>query len=442
MMQAGRIRSRLHIGMSLAPTWLSGEAWRRPDSAIEGLFGADFYLDIARRAESARLDFVFLPDVMAVNRRLLGGGTGFASLDPTVLLAALARETTRIGLLTTASTTFFPPYVLARQILSLHWLSNGRAGWNIVTALDGHANFGLSGMPPAEERYARAAEFTALVRALWESYPESALLMDRAGGRFTDPDRIRPLNHKGRFFEVDGPLNLPSFSGARIPLVQAGASEAGRDFAASVADAIFASTPDRQAAIDLRRDLQARAVRQGRAAGDIRLLPGLSLYLAASRAEARDLFQATHAASETARKLETIREMTGLDLTDWPEERAITAADLPPPPAQPRSRTHSDLLRRLIVKDEPTLAELLRSPEVGGSAHWQIVGTVEDAMLAIADWRDAGAIDGFILVPGGSVDCMRLSLDGLVPLLVARGLARGDYAGATFIDHLTDGALV
>ncbi|SMH46556.1 NtaA/DmoA family FMN-dependent monooxygenase [Azospirillum agricola] len=428
----------LHIGMSLAPTWLGGDAWRRPDSGVEGLFGTDFYVDVARRSEAAKLDFVFRPDTLFLNTPALESGFGFASLDPTVLLAALARETSRIGLLSTVSTTFFPPYVLARQILSLHWITNGRAGWNIVTALEGHENFGLPAMPSPEERYERAAEFTELVRHLWESFPEEALALDREGGRYADPARIRPVDHRGRHFSVKGPLNLPSFGGAPIPLVQAGASAVGRDFAASVADAVFASTPDRDAAVDLRRDLRRLAEGHGRSADAVRLLPGLSLYLAGSRAEARELFAETHAGTQRARKLASIREMTGLDLSDWPEDRPVTAADLPPPPERPRSRTHAGLLRRLIEREGPALADLLQRPEVIGSAHWQVIGTVDDAVAAVRDWVEAGAIDGFIAVPGGSVGSMRLALEGLVPRLAEAGLFRRDYTATTFAGHLRE----
>ncbi|MBF2963761.1 LLM class flavin-dependent oxidoreductase, partial [Pseudomonas aeruginosa] len=242
---------RLHIGMSLAPTWLSGDAWRRPDSNIEGIFGSDFAVDIARRSEAAHLDFVFRPDVSSLPLDVLETGSGFASLDPTVLLAAVARETSRIGLVSTVSTTFYPPYVVARQLQSLHWISNGRAGWNIVTALQGHENFGLDAMPDAEQRYARAAEFTRLVHDLWDSFPREALLVDRESGRYADVSRVHPVDHDGEFLKVKGPLNLPAFGEARIPLVQAGASESGRDFAASVADLVFAPTPDKEAALEL-----------------------------------------------------------------------------------------------------------------------------------------------------------------------------------------------
>ncbi|ATN36633.1 LLM class flavin-dependent oxidoreductase (plasmid) [Rhizobium sp. ACO-34A] len=432
------VRKKLHVGMSLAPTWLSGDAWRRPDSGIESVFGSDFYVDIARRAEAAKLDFVFRPDSLFLNTQVLETSQGFASLDSTVLLAAIARETSHIGLLTTASTMFVPPYMLARQIMSLHWLSNGRVGWNIVTALDGNENFGLPAMPSSEERYARAAEYTELVRLLWQSFPEEALKRDRESGRYADPGRIRPVNHNGPHFSVKGPLNLPAFDRAPIPLVQAGASEVGRNFASSVADAIFAATPDIEAATDLRRDLRQRAEGHGRRADDIRLLPGLSLYLAATRKEAQELFAFTHARGDRNRKIAHILKLTGLDLADWSEDRRITAADLPSELPAGASKTHAELLKRVIMREEPLLRDLLGRPEVIGSGHWQIVGTVDDAVQEISAWADAGAIDGFITTPGGSPGSMGLALEELMPRLSDAGLLRKDYAGSTFAGHFCE----
>ncbi|MDF5978613.1 LLM class flavin-dependent oxidoreductase [Pseudomonas aeruginosa] len=376
---------RLHIGMSLAPTWLSGDAWRRPDSNIEGIFGSDFAVDIARRSEAAHLDFVFRPDVSSLPLDVLETGSGFASLDPTVLLAAVARETSRIGLVSTVSTTFYPPYVVARQLQSLHWISNGRAGWNIVTALQGHENFGLDAMPDAEQRYARAAEFTRLVHDLWDSFPaRHSWSTARAAATPTFPGCTRSTTTANSSRSRDRSTCRPS-ARRGIPLVQAGASESGRDFAASVADLVFAPTPDKEAALELRRDLSRRAERHGRSPRDVRLLPGFSLYLAESREEAREIFMQTHARLDRARKFATIRQMLGLDLSDWPLDRPISAADLPPPVANPGSRTHTDLLRRLIERETLRLDQLLLRPEVVSAAHWQVIGTVDDAVEQIVD---------------------------------------------------------
>jgi FMN-dependent oxidoreductase (nitrilotriacetate monooxygenase family) len=427
--------------MTLAPTWLAGEAWRRPDSDIEGLLGHDYYIDIARRAEAAKLDFVFRPDSLALNRALLGRGTGMAGLDPTLLLSAIAHATDRIGLLTTVSTTFYPPYILARMIMSLHWLSKGRAGWNIVTALDGQKNFSLDVMPSPEDRYARAAEVTDIVLRLWNSFPREAWLGDRGTGVMVDADLVQQIDYEGQFHRIEGPLSIPNMGGGdhRIPLVQAGASDAGRNFAARVADATFASTPDMEAAIELRQDLRRRAKAHGRDEDAVRLMPGLSLYLADTGAQARDLYRATHALADEARKFANILEMTGLDLRDWPKDRPIRANDLPPPPAKVRSRTHAGLLRRAVERHEPIVTELLQMPEVMGSAHWQVIGTVAQAVDEIRKWQDAGALDGFILFPGGSVECMHLCLEGLCPALRDAGLLRRDYHGTTFASHFEAG---
>ncbi|MBJ6133644.1 NtaA/DmoA family FMN-dependent monooxygenase [Ochrobactrum sp. Q0168] len=429
---------KLHIGMSLAPTWLSGDGWRHPDSNIEGTLGSDFYIDIARRAEAAKLDFVFRPDSLFMNHQIMETTPGFGSMDATLVMATLARETSHIGLLTTISTTFMPPYVVARQVQSLHWLSDGRAGWNIVTALDGNENFGLTEMPSSDERYARAAEFTSVVRDLWKSFPGSALKRDRERGRFADTAAINPINHDGTYYRVKGPLNVPSVQDAPIPLIQAGASPAGRDFAASVADAVFSATPDMEAAIDLRRNLRDRAQFHGRKSDDVRLLPGLSLYLAPTRKEAEELFAYTHARGDRARKIAFIRELTGLDLSGWPANRLIRPADLPPPPEKVRSKTHAGLLRRLLQREELPLDDLLRRPEVISAAHWQVIGTVDDAAKEVRKWFEAGAIDGFITAPGGSTGSMRLALDELMPRLSEEGLLRSEYSGNTFFGHLTE----
>ncbi|WP_417691365.1 NtaA/DmoA family FMN-dependent monooxygenase [Roseibium sp.] len=429
---------KLHIGMSLAPTWLSGDAWRRGDSRAEDLFNIDYFVEIARRSESAKLDFLFRPDTLFLQTAALEGGNGFAALDPTILLAAIARDTQKIGLLSTVSTTFYPPYVVARQLQSLNVISRGRAGWNIVTALDGNENFGLDEMPSPEDRYGRAAEFTKVVRKLWESFPGEALLVDKASGRYADTSKIQPIDHAGDHFSVKGPLNVPSAAPSRIPLIQAGASPTGRDFAASVADAIFAATPDKEAAAALRSDLRQRASCHGRSPDSIKMLPGLSLYLADTQAEADDLFAATHQRMDTARKLGSIKEMIGLDLTHWEMDKPIMAKDLPAPPQNVRSRTHANLLHRMIVRDAPTPSELLKRPEVIGSAHWQIIGTVEEAVDQIRDWRACDAMDGFIAVPGGSATSLSLTLEALVPALAAEGLFRLDYSGETFLDHLNE----
>lgn len=420
---------QLHIGLCLTETWLAG---REPDDAElaeQRQDPAAFYIRLSQAAERARLDFVFKPDVLVMRRGKSGTAQGFVGLDLTVLLAAIASATHSIGLVTTASTTFNPPYVVARQIQSLHWVSNGRAAWNIVTSIDGAENFGDTAMPPPEERYRKAEEFTALVQQLWQSYPLAAL-----GGEA----EAAPVAHRGEFFSVAGPLNVPGHASGPPPLFQAGASDIGRAFAASVADATFASTPDMAAALDLRNDLRERARELGRSDAP-RVLPGLYFFLAETREEAWALHRRAHAHLTRENRVEAVKTILGLDIAHLPAGTRFSADMLPPIDRPVRSRTHADLLRRYIENNEPTIDELLERPEVVGSAHWVSVGTVEDVAADITEWFEAGAIDGVVALPGGSMESLRLFLEELVPLLASRGLFRKDYAEKTLRAHLRIG---
>lgn len=413
---------QLHIGLSLTPTWLKGRA--ADDNEPRPLGDpTDFNLELTRMAERAKLDFVFKPDYLLLHPGL----GGFVGLDPTLLMTAIARETEKIGLVTTVSTSFNPPYVVARQIQSLHWISNGRAGLNIVTSIEGAENFGDEPMPPPDIRYRKAAEFTDVMRRLWRSYPHAAL----SGAAASDA-----IAHHGAFFSVKGPLNVPGHVAGPPPLFQAGASDIGRNFAASIADATFAAAPDRQAGIELRADLRRRADGHGRNAASVRVLPGLHFFLAATRDEAWALHARAHAHLTPEQRRKSVKTVLGLDLGDLQAEARVTAAMLPPHDAPVRSRTHADLLRRFVETSEPTVAELLARPEVVGSAHWVSVGTVDDVLAEIVDWFEAGAMDGFIAIPGGSFQSLRLFMDELVPAVARRGLFRSDYEGSTLREHL------
>ncbi|GGG12543.1 NtaA/DmoA family FMN-dependent monooxygenase [Paenibacillus aceti] len=427
---------QLCIGLSLSATWMKGHGWRRPDSGVERMGSIDYYIDLAKLAEKAKLDFLFRADYLYVSPQMLGDSANFGSPDPTMIFAAIARETEHIGLVTTVSTTFNPPYVVARQLQSLHWLSNGRAGWNIVTSIEGAENFGDAPMPSPEERYARAREFTDVVRKLWASFPHEAIRIDRESGQFTDPQQVSAIDHSGEFYSVKGPLSLPAHSSGSIPLFQAGASDIGRNFAASVADAIFAAMPDLESGVELRHDLRRRAEEQGRDPDAIRILPGLYFFLADSREEAQALFAEANAHFSTERRLASLKSVLGLDLSGLALNERVTADMLPDPEQKVRSRTHAELLRRFIANHQPTVAEVLSRPEVLGSAHWVSVGTVDDVLEDIVQKYDAGAIDGFIALPGGSEKSMELFFEQLVPKLVERGLFRSEYAGSTLKEHL------
>ena len=431
-----KANKQLCIGFSLSATWMKGYGWRNPDSGVERMDSIEYYIELAKLAEKAKLDFLFRADYLYVSPQMLGDSANYGSPDPTLLFAAIARETERIGLVTTVSTTFNPPYVAARQLQSLHWLSNGRAGWNIVTSIEGADNFGDAPMPSPQARYARAREFTDVVRKLWASFPREAIVVNRESGQFSDPERVRPIEHSGEYFSVKGPLTLPAHSSGTPPLFQAGASDIGRDFASSLADAIFAAMPDLESGVELRGDLRKRAEQQGRHPDSIKVLPGLYFFLADTREEAQSLFETANAHFSTERRLASLRSVLGLDLSGRAPSDRVTAADLPDPDQPVRSRTHAELLRGYIARNEPTVSEVLARPEVVGSAHWVSVGTVEDVLNDILQRFEAGAIDGFIALPGGSERSMELFFERLMPQLAERGLFRSEYTGSTLREHL------
>ncbi|MFD1710589.1 NtaA/DmoA family FMN-dependent monooxygenase [Ottowia sp. GY511] len=417
---------RLHIGFCLSATWLRGQA-ASPSDAGRDL--PSWYGELACRAETACLDFVFKPDALFFHPAMCRGALALDGVDPTLLMAAIAAQTQRIGLVTTLSTTFVPPYVAARQLMSLHWLSQGRAGWNIVTALDGAANFGAQPMPDADKRYRKAAEMTALVRALWRSYPHEAI----ASG-----EGIRAVDHQGAFFQCQGPLNLPAYPLSEPVLMQAGASDTGRTFAASVAQATFAATPDMEAGIELCADLKHRARLQGRAPGDIRVLPGLHFFLGRTREEAHDRHRNAFAGIGVEQRLQSLYTAVGLDARALAPDARVDAALLPPAGTPVRSRTHAQLLRAFIARERPTLRELLERPELVGSAHWVAVGTAEDVADDVAAWFNARAMDGFVALPGGGAQSVDLFFAELVPELARRGLLRQRYSGRTLREHLME----
>lgn len=429
-------KQQLCIGFALIPSWFSGNGWRREDSGVETLLSIDFYIELAQKAEAAKLDFVFRPDSLFLIQALVARDPGFTSLDPFVLLGAVAQHTSKIGLIATASTTFLEPYQVARQLQSLQWISKGRAGWNIVTALEGQQNFGDKPMPPAETRYAQAQEFLDVVQQLWQSYPNEALAFDKETGCFADVEKIHPIDFKGDFFQVQGPLNTPATPYGPPALFQAGASATGRRFAAKVADAIFAATPDIQAGQDLCQNLSELAKEQGRPESSVKVLPGLSLYLAETKAEAEALFAATHANDDKQRRFNFIKAHLGIDLSQAEPEMKVTPDMVQELDHQVRSQTHRDLLIRFIAREPPTVAELMKRPEVIGSAHWLVIGTVEDAYQSIVERIEAKAAHGFIAIPAGSKDSLNLFFERLMPMLVENGWFRSDYSGNTLREHL------
>lgn len=394
----------------------------------------DEHIAFAQRAEVAKLDFVFKADYLIAHPELMAKMKGTVGLDPSFLMAMVARETKQIGLVTTISSSFTPPYLIARQLQSLNWISEGRVGWNIVTSIDGAYNFSNEPMPSSEERYAKAAECTEVVKQLWHSHPYEILEMD--GNLEKIKELVKPIEHEGEFFHIRGPLNLPMHPAGEIPLFQAGASDVGRQFAATVSNAIFAATPAMEVGIEMRNDLRQQAIEVGRSADDIRLLPGLYFFIGDTYEEALEMHRQAHAHLTLERRYRALESLIDMDVRHLALEDQVTVDMLPSKDQQVRSKTHADLVRRYIINNEPTVAVLLARPEVIGSAHLVAIGTPQDIVDQIVTFYEEGALDGFIAIPGGPAKSLDLFFSNVIPMLVERGLFRAEYEGSTLRSHL------
>src|SRR3954463_16274818 len=278
------MKRQLHLNLFIHSRGHHEASWRHPLSSPLALTDIRYYQDLAQRAEAGLFDSIFLADQLA-----LGDDAEQAPrtwLEPTTVLAAVAAVTSRIGLIATASTTYTEPYNLARQFGSLDHISNGRVGWNIVTSWLASAarNYGGSGQVSHADRYAQGEEFMAVVKALWDSWAEDAVVDDRGGGRYARADRVRRMAPAGEPYGVAGPVTLPRPPQGRPVLVQAGSSDVGRRFAARHAEAVFTAHMAKETAQEFYADLKRLAAAEGRDPHQILILPGLSPMIASTEA--------------------------------------------------------------------------------------------------------------------------------------------------------------
>jgi FMN-dependent oxidoreductase (nitrilotriacetate monooxygenase family) len=358
-------------------------------------------------------------------------------LEPVTILAAVAVATSRIGMIATASTTYTEPFNLARQFASLDHISNGRVAWNIVTSWLATAarNFGGAAQLGHADRYARAEEFMEVVKALWDSWAEDAVVDDRPGGRYARPERIRPINHRGDFYQVAGPLNMPRCPQGRPVLVQAGSSDTGRRFAGRHADAVFTAHVAKATAQEFYADLKALAAAEGRPPDQVLILPGLSPMIGSTEAEARCLARGINdlADPEVGRKRLSGR-FGGYDFSHLPLDRPLSPEDFPDPGSVEAARSRTEVILNLVRRDRPTLRQLL-GYLAGARGHFSTAGTPEQIADLIEDWFTDGAADGFNIMPPLLPAMLDVFSAEVIPLLQRRGLFRTAYAGETLREH-------
>ena len=427
---------RMSLGVFFKNTGHHLAAWRHPDAQPDAGINLKHYIACAQSAERGGLDFIFFADSAAVRNTpidtLSYSSQYTAYFEPTTLLSALAMVTTRIGLVSTATTSYNEPYNIARRFASLDHLSAGRAGWNVVTSgnLAEAKNFGREEHYEHDERYRRASEFVDVVKGLWDSWDDDAFIYDREAGRFFDPAKVHNLDHRGEWFNVKGPLNVPRAPQGYPVIFQAGQSHVGRELAAATAEGVFTGHLTLERSLEHYNDLKTRMKTYGRGPGEIRILPGLTVVCAATEAEAKEKDAWLNSLVHPVVGRAYIASMTGMDLTDCSVDEL-----LPDRPMGLERMANAQGIVALARAEKLTIRQLYERL-AGSHGKLALVGSVMQVADEMQRWFQAGACDGFILqpshMPGNLDDIVNL----LVPELQSRSLIRIGYEGATLRDHM------
>ncbi len=421
----------LRLGTFIGGTGSNMASWRHPHAVADGAINLQYLTTLTRQAEAAKFDFAFFGDGLYISEK---SHPNFLNrFEPLILLAALAGATSHIGLVATLSTTYSEPYTVARQFASIDHLSNGRAGWNIVTSpLEGSAlNYSKPAHPEHDLRYRMADEFLDVVMGLWDSWEDDAFIRDKASGAYFDPAKMHRLNHQGEFFAVQGPLNISRSRQGRPLLFQAGASEAGKTFAARVADAIFTSQGSMAEAAQFGQDIRRRAAEHGRNPQDIVIFPGCSPIVGATMAEAEHKYQEIASLVDVQDALHYLgRYFNDIDFTQFDLDSAFPdLGDF----GRNGWESTTDKIKHLARTEQLTLRQMALRTTTPKSAFLGTPTHIADTMQA---WFEAGAADGFMISGAVLPDGLTDFIDHVVPLLQERGIVRTEYEADTLRGNL------
>jgi FMN-dependent oxidoreductase (nitrilotriacetate monooxygenase family) len=422
--------------LKTGPTALHVGGWRHPESPLDDILDAERYQHIARVLEAAKFDGCFFADLFGLYDVHRGGydayvrrGGQISFLDPTVVLPIMAACTRNLGLGATLSTTFYPAYHLARWLGSLDALSGGRVAWNVVTSateLEAQ-NAGLDVLPPREQRYDRADEVLEACFALWESWDADAFVGDKKGGTLADPTKVHYANYSGQWIKTRGPLSIPRSPQGHPVIMQAGASDRGRDFAARWAEVVFTI---QRGETDMRafyKDIKARMAARGRAPEECAILPAISVVLGETHSIAQERADFLNSLIDPELSLATSSSNLGADLTKLADGTSLAALQ-----GNQGMKGSEQFLQATMKAEGLTLAQAVLRRNEGR----EIVGTAEE----IADHLEAiftsGVCDGFVLAPTMFPGMFEQFCRSVVPELQRRGLFRTAYTGRTLRDNL------
>lgn len=425
---------QLLLGAFMRPVSIHTAAWRYPGAWPDANFNYGHLCRFAQTLERGKFDAFFMADHLAVLNmpiQALKRSATVTSFDPLILLPALAAVTDHIGLIATASTTYNEPYHIARKFASLDHLSNGRAAWNVVTSGNPHEamNFGFDEHLEHGTRYRRAREFIDVVTGLWDSWADDAFVRDQEAGLYFDPAKLHVLNHEGEYFKVRGPLNVARPIQGWPVLVQAGASEAGRQLAAETAEVIFGAGGTIADARSFYADVKNRMVLFGRNPDHLKVLPGAFVVVGDTVAEAREKRARLDALVHYDSAIASLSIALGHDASRFDPEKP-----LPPIPESNASKSGRQRVIELAKRENLTVRELAQ--RVGGYSGLAFVGTSKTIVDQMEEWFFTAACDGFNVMfpylPGGLDDFV----EQVIPELQRRRLFRLEYEGTTLRENL------
>ena len=429
----------MHLTLFAQPSGHHVAAWRHPRSQADVGVNIDGYTAIARTAEAACFDAMFLGDNHLVRRGPPGAVSRLAQyvahFEPLTLISALSARTERIGFIATASTSFNEPFHIARKFASIDHLSHGRAGWNVVTSgLPGESNnFGREELDEHELRYERATEFVQVCKDLWDSWEDDAFPRDKQSGRFSLPDKMHVVGHEGTHFQVRGPLNVPRPPQGHPVLVQAGASPTGMRFAAEIADMVFATPQTLEEGVATYRRIKDAVADAGRNPDHVKVMPGLGALVGSTREAADedwDLLQSLIHIDVAINTLEF--KFAGMvDLSKYDLDEPLPASANPGLAGGYFERWHE-----IGVREGLTLRQLAYRTASTGGVGVTIRGSASDVVDMMQEWVEAGAADGFNLMPPFLPGALDDFVAYAVPELRRRGRFREAYDGTTLRDHL------
>ena len=425
---------KLRLGAFMRPVSIHTAAWRYPGGTPDANFNLRSIIGFAKKLEQGKFDAFFMADHLAVLNmpiEALKRSATVTSFDPLTLLPALAMVTEHLGLIATASTTFEPPYTIARRFASLDHISGGRAAWNLVTTSnpDAALNFGIDEKVGHGQRYRRAREFVDVVTGLWDSFADDAFIRDVNSGVFFDPEKMHILGHKGDYLSVRGPLNIARPPQGWPVIVQAGASEAGRQLAAETAEVIFAAQSTLDSGQKFYADIKGRMIKLGRNPDHLKVLPGAFVVVGETAEEAQKKRALLDSLVHYDSGIASLSIALGHDASSFDPNRP-----LPHIPESNASKSGRERVLALAERENLTVRQL--AGRLGGYSGLAMVGT--PAMIAdqMEEWLMNGACDGFNVMfpylPGGLDDFV----DQVVPELQRRGIFRTDYEGRTLRENL------